>query len=151
MNELIKKPEKLPKLRPRQVEFCRGYVLTGNATKAYIDAGYSTNGAQPSSSALLLNPMVKEYLAHLEQLANEELQITLKDVVPTLRRIKDKNEDERPHVSVSACAELSKIGRLYEPTVVNNTVIHHNSLQVIHAPGAMEAIEEERKQAEENK
>lgn len=94
------------------------------------------------------NDDIRAHIAYHQALMADALQIELKDVVPTLRRIRDDNEYKRPNVSVQACGELAKIGRLYESTVVNSTVITHNSLMVIHADGVIEASKREREQAQ---
>lgn len=64
---LPKTPTKPLKVRlppPRQRKFVDRYLEIGNKTQAFIDAGYSKNGAQPSSCALLSKPIVKAYYEH---------------------------------------------------------------------------------------
>lgn len=148
MNELTTKPTKLPRILPRYHKFTKAFLSGMSLTKSAIEAGYSPKSAHNSAYRLMNNVGIKAHIAYHQQLANEELQITLKDVVPPLRSIIKEEISTRPHVVVSACGELAKIGRLYEPTVVNNIVVNHNALTVVHAPGAMEAIEEERTKAE---
>lgn len=48
------------RLTSRQRAFVAEYLIDLNATQAYIRAGYSTEGAQQSSSDLLLNPVVRQ-------------------------------------------------------------------------------------------
>jgi len=43
----------LTDLNIRQAAFVREYLLTGNATEAYVKAGFSPNGAEVSASRLL--------------------------------------------------------------------------------------------------
>ena len=59
-------------LTPKQYLFCQEYIKDRNATQAYIRAGYSRKGAQPSSSDLLLNPMVR---AKINELIREQIKV----------------------------------------------------------------------------
>ena len=43
----------LSDLNIRQADFVREYLLSGNATEAYVKAGFSPNGAEVSASRLL--------------------------------------------------------------------------------------------------
>lgn len=52
------------KLTPKQKAFADEYIKNGgNATQAYISAGYSEKGANRSANKLLTNTDVKEYIA----------------------------------------------------------------------------------------
>ncbi|MCK4784648.1 MAG: terminase small subunit [Desulfobacteraceae bacterium] len=144
MNVLAKSNKKLPRLSPRHHKFVEAYLTGQSIRQSAITAGYSKRSASNVSYRLLDNDGIAAHILHHQQLANEELQIKLKDVVPFLRKIRDDNKDKRPQVSVSACAELAKIGRLYDPAVVANIVVNHNALTVVHAPGALEAAKKEK-------
>lgn len=50
-------------LSPKQRAFIDECMKDRNATQAYIRAGYSPKGAQPSSAKLLLNPIVGAEIA----------------------------------------------------------------------------------------
>jgi phage terminase small subunit len=50
-------------LTPRQECFVAEYLKDGNATRAYIRAGYSPRGAQPSASRLLRDPGIAAAVA----------------------------------------------------------------------------------------
>ena len=56
----------MSELNDRQQRFVAEYLIDLNATQAYIRAGYSPNGAQPSASALLSNPIVAEAVAEAQ-------------------------------------------------------------------------------------
>ena len=50
-------------LRPKQIKFIQAYLLTGNATQAYIDAGYKAKTrvvATRNASRLITNDDIKE-------------------------------------------------------------------------------------------
>lgn len=49
-------------MRIKQQKFCDAYIRLGNATKAYIEAGYSKKGAGQSAEKLLRNTEIKKYI-----------------------------------------------------------------------------------------
>ncbi|HAR84460.1 MAG TPA: terminase small subunit [Clostridium sp.] len=52
----------MDKLTPKQKAFCDYYIETGNATEAYIRAGYNKKGARANSSRLIANDSIKQYI-----------------------------------------------------------------------------------------
>jgi phage terminase small subunit len=61
---------------PRQKIFVREYVQDFNATRAYIAAGYSEQGARAGASRLLANVNVQQEVAKLLESLCKELAIT---------------------------------------------------------------------------
>jgi PBSX family phage terminase large subunit len=61
-------------LTPKQKAFADEYIKNGgNATQAYISAGYSENGANRSAQKLLTKTVIKEYIAEkMEQIEKEQ-------------------------------------------------------------------------------
>lgn len=61
-------------LTPKQKAFADEYIKNGgNATQAYISAGYSENGANRSAQKLLSKTVIKEYIAEkMEQIEKEQ-------------------------------------------------------------------------------
>lgn len=57
----------LPLKNARHEAFCIAYVGHGNATRAYLEAGYSERGAAQSSHALLRNPDVTARVDNLRR------------------------------------------------------------------------------------
>ena len=53
---------KLAKLSQKQKDFADEYIISGNATQAAIEAGYSVNYAKSQSHKLLVNVGVKSYI-----------------------------------------------------------------------------------------
>ncbi|MCW5744295.1 MAG: terminase small subunit [Alphaproteobacteria bacterium] len=51
--------EPTPPLSPRHERFVLEFLKDGNATQAYVRAGYSPRGAQPSASRLLRDPRIE--------------------------------------------------------------------------------------------
>ena len=59
------------KLNPKQQTFPGYYIDVGNATDAYIKAGYNEKGSRANSARLIANDSVKAYIDE----RMEELQI----------------------------------------------------------------------------
>ncbi|MCW5739419.1 MAG: terminase small subunit [Alphaproteobacteria bacterium] len=55
--------ETTPPLSPRHERFVLEFLKDGNATQAYVRAGYSPRGAQPSASRLLRDPRIEAAIA----------------------------------------------------------------------------------------
>lgn len=77
-------------LTDQQDRFCQEYVANGgNATKAYIAAGYSPTGADGAASRLLGNVSVKERVKELQASVAERLGITQEYLLSHLKGIID--------------------------------------------------------------
>jgi len=50
-------------LNPRQIQFCREYIIDLNATQAYIRAGYSKQAANKNASKLMANDGIQQLIA----------------------------------------------------------------------------------------
>ena len=60
-------------LTPKQKAFADEYIKNGgNATQAYISAGYSEKGADRSASKLLRNTEVLDYIAKKQSLQEKK-------------------------------------------------------------------------------
>ena len=167
MNEIATKTPELPKIKPKHLKFVQRFMECGNATQAYKDAGYTGKGAQPSSSALLSKPIIQTYITRYQEIAQKEHEAIFGSVVKRVDAITREAErgkpmrdeqgvvlDEHGKVeresdtfnSLKGLDQLAKLGRLYQPEAIAPPItIIHNALNVIHAPGAIEASDEERK------
>jgi phage terminase small subunit len=74
-------------LNPKQLAFVAGYLKSGNATQAYIDAGYSAKGAQQASSRLLSNVVVAAEVARGKMEYSRLAGLTLVDILEEEKRI----------------------------------------------------------------
>lgn len=67
----------MKRLTPKQQRFCDEYIKSGNATKAYFEAGYkitSNESAKAAASRLLTTVNVQKYLkAKLKQLESKKI------------------------------------------------------------------------------
>ncbi|HHU6749849.1 TPA: terminase small subunit [Staphylococcus pseudintermedius] len=60
------------KLSIKQQRFADEYIKSGNATQAYIKAGYSKNKANTNATKLLQNTTIKQYIKKRIEQAQEE-------------------------------------------------------------------------------
>jgi phage terminase small subunit len=79
-------------LTDQQDRFCMEYVANGgNATQAYISAGYSESTAEQASSRLLTNVKVQERVKELQTSVAERLGITQEYLLGHLKEIIDNH------------------------------------------------------------
>jgi phage terminase small subunit len=74
-------------LSPRHERFVAEYLKDGNATRAYIRAGYATRGAQPSASRLLRDPRIAAAIAASRQGIAQTLAVSLERVTQEYAKI----------------------------------------------------------------
>jgi phage terminase small subunit len=67
----------LSPLSPRHERFVLEYLKDANATQAYVRAGYSPRGAQPSASKLLRRPDIEAAIAAGRQRLVETLEVSV--------------------------------------------------------------------------
>lgn len=77
-------------LTDQQDRFCQEYVANGgNATQAYIKAGYATDGAEQNASRLMTKDKVQERIKELQTSVAERLGITQEYLLGHLKDIID--------------------------------------------------------------
>ena len=92
MNELN---ELKSKLNVKQQKFSEEYILTGNATKSAIKAGYSEKTAATNSTKLLKNTKVSEYIEGLRREMMDKSILSGKEVLYRLSQIAMAEVTER--------------------------------------------------------
>ena len=71
----------------RRLAFCREYVANGgNATQAYLKAGYSKKGASQGAERLLRNVEVADEIAARQARKQEAADVTVAEVLGLLRQ-----------------------------------------------------------------
>lgn len=104
---------KTSKLTPMQEKFCQLYAATGNATQSFKDAGYkytSENAARVLASNLVnKNVNIKERLAELAKIAEDEAICNIKEMQSILSAIIREELDEEKLMSVSEGEGYSRI------------------------------------------
>lgn len=81
----------------KQERFCQLYAQTGNATRSYIDAGYSAKTdkvAQVESSKLLSKPSLKNRIKELQAKAENAAILSLEQIKERLTQIAMQGLDE---------------------------------------------------------
>ncbi len=113
MNKLAINSVKTPKLKPSYQAYADSILRCETQRQSALNAGFTTKTADTQANRMSKNVKVLAYIEYHRALLAEKNSVTLEDVVPTLRQIRDDNKTKRPQVAVQACAELAKIGRLY--------------------------------------
>ena len=105
-------------LSPKHKAFCDEYLANGlNATQAYKSVYKTTDKvSEASSSRLLLNVKVKEYLQQEGQKTAERLQITKEELLNDLVEIKNNNKGIRDVTAMKAIELISKMSGFDAPT-----------------------------------
>ena len=117
MNKLTINSVKIPKLKPSYQAYADSILRCQTQRQSALNAGFAIKTADTQANRMSKNAKVIAYIEYHRALLAEKNSVTLEDVIPTLRQIRDDNKTKRPQVSVQACAELSKIGRLYTDQV----------------------------------
>lgn len=74
-------------LTDKQKRFCEEYLIDLNATRAYLSAypnAKKENAARASSSKLLTNPNIQQYISELQLKRSEDTGITAEKVIKEL-------------------------------------------------------------------
>ncbi len=74
-------------LSPRHERFVLEYLKDANATQAYIRAGYSPRGAQPSASKLLRDPRIAAAIAAGRQRVVDALEVSVERLAQEYAKI----------------------------------------------------------------
>jgi phage terminase small subunit len=106
-------------LNPRQKKFAERYHLTGNATQSYVEA-YGTNDktAGASSSRLLENDNIQEYLEALGEKSAKRLNITRDGMLELFYGIATDEKNAMNKDRIAAGKELNRMCGFYEPDKV---------------------------------
>jgi phage terminase small subunit len=87
----VAKKKKLPLLQER---FCQEYIVDGNATRAYKDAGFRDSHPRHAASKLLANHNVKARIAHLTKLRAARTRVTADKALLRVARLAFANIDD---------------------------------------------------------
>ena len=115
-------------LSPRHERFVIQYLKDGNATKAYIRAGYAQRGAQPGSSRLLRDPRIEAAIAAGRQHLAQALEFDARRVAQEYAKIAfasvddyvSTEEDGRLRIEIEK-ASLAQRAGIIELTVSNRS------------------------------
>lgn len=122
-----RKPQKKPSLNPRQITFCKEYLIDFNGTQAAIRAGFSEHTANEQASRLLAKANIRAEVDRLRKQREDRLEASADFVVRELMRLakvnirqafnKDgslKNIHEMPE-DLTRCISSIEVKELWEP------------------------------------
>jgi phage terminase small subunit len=96
-------------LNSQKRRFIESYLVSSNATKSAIDAGYSEATAYSIGSRLLKDAAVKEAIQQAQNDASERNRIKIDDVLNgLLSEAKDKGESSTSSARIAAWVHLGK-------------------------------------------
>lgn len=81
-------------ITPRNRKFIENYVNSGNATDAYIQAGYSANGAEAGASRLLTNVNIIHAVEERRKEIARKSDITAQQVINEIAKIAFANSED---------------------------------------------------------
>src|SRR5690242_18702134 len=121
--------EEIAPLSPRHERFVAALLKDGNATQAYIRAGYSPRGAQPSASRLLRDPRIAAAVAAGRQRMAQTLEVDVQRIVQEYAKIAfasvgdyvSTDADGRLHV------DLEKAGQAQLAGIVELKIVNHRN------------------------
>ena len=106
-------------LAPKREKFVQNIAVGMNATRSYIEAGFSSNGAGPNAGRLIKNDQVilrlAEVRAEIMATVAEESAITFQGVINEL--VADRllaRIEKNPAAAIKATTELAKLHGYYE-------------------------------------
>ena len=92
-----------PKLTPKQLMFCKEYLIDLNATQACIRAGYSEKTANRIATENLSKPVIKNEIDRLKAIREKKVELTAEKVLKDIERVREKAEgSEQYNVSLKA-------------------------------------------------
>lgn len=119
-------------LTPKQKAFCDYYIELGNATEAYIKAGYNAKGARANAARLIANDSARDYINNKLKEAEEKRVASATEVLQYLTKVMRGEEKDQFGLDAAlqdrtkAAELLGKRHRLFVDRVeadVNQTVI----------------------------
>lgn len=115
-------------LNARQSKFVDEYIISGNATEAAINAGYSKRTAEVTGSRLLSNDKVSEKIRdRMEELQDEKI-LTQKQILVMLSEIASGQAKEYKDV-------VTKKGEFVEnPNTGKKQLVYNESSEIIELP-----------------
>ena len=98
-------------LNERHKAFCDEYLANGmNGTQAYKKIYKTTDKvSEASSSRLLLNVKVKEYIQKQQEKTAKRLEIRKEDLIQDLITIKENNMEDAPPFAIKAIEVINKM------------------------------------------
>ncbi|MBM3621281.1 MAG: terminase small subunit [Alphaproteobacteria bacterium] len=121
-------PDRPAPLSPRHERFVLEFLKDGNATQAYIRAGYSPRGAQPSASRLLRQPHIEAAVVTGQRRVAQALEVGVERVGREYARIAFANIDDYIQVEADGRPriDLEKASRAQRAGIVELKIANHS-------------------------
>ena len=97
-------------LKEKQKCFAREYLIDNNGTQAAIRAGYTRRSAASTSSYLLINPNIREYIARHSRASAVAVNATMEFVILGLMR----EAVDKSNAGSARVAAYTQIGKYHE-------------------------------------
>lgn len=129
---------KAKELSPQQVSFIDSYLQHGNATRAAIDAGYSTASARSTGCRLLKNEIVAEHIGREQRKVMTKSGYGLKACLQEAEEMRQfAIETKNANAAVKAVELKAKLVGLIDgpdrstvaPLIINIGNIHESSIE----------------------
>src|SRR5829696_3153073 len=132
-------------LSPRHARFVAEFLKDGNATQAYIRAGFSARGAQQSASRLLAQPPIEAAIAAGRQHLGQALAVSVERIAQEYAKIAFANvadfvsveEDGRLRIDLDKASQAQQAGIVELRVVTNNS---KQQQQVVLKLGKLQAL-----------
>lgn len=118
-------------MNDKQKKFAEEYILSSNATKAAIIAGYSEKTAYSQGQRLLKNVEIKKYISEAQNDIKNEMDIRKADVIQALKDIglSDIQIDKiKASDKIKALELISKLLGFYNTEETTNEKVNQNTL-----------------------
>ncbi len=114
-------------LSPRHERFVLEFLKDGNATRAYVRAGYSPRGAQPSASRLLCKPAIEAAITAGRQRVAAALELSVERLGREYAKVAFANVDDFIQVEDDGRlrVDLEKAGKAQRAGIVELKVSNH--------------------------
>lgn len=117
----------------KQNAFVRKYLLSGNATKSAVEAGYSEKTAYSQGQRLLKKVEIQKYLENIRENEQEVVNISRITLLNDLVDLKNKSfEKEEYKTTLKAISEINKMMGWYYSSNKENIIpnIHWEEVKV---------------------
>ena len=101
-------------LTPKQDRFCREYVKDFNATRAYIAAGYSKNGAKTSGPRMLSRACIQARVKELNDKVNAAADFDAKWIREQMRDLHNHAHSKQNSEDIQALGYAQLRGKQIE-------------------------------------
>jgi phage terminase small subunit len=115
-------------LNLKQQRFIEHYLITGNATQAALDSGYSKHTAAKIGSENLQKPQIKDEIQRRQAETAKELSVTKESLIQDLIEIKNNTKKTNPSTALKAIEIINRMLGFEAPKQITNTIVGEQPL-----------------------